>query len=51
MPLSEAGNRILSKMIQEYGSKKGKSVFYAKENKGGKFAEIVRKHSKKKKNK
>ena len=47
MPLSEAGRKILHAMIQEYGNKKGKKVFYAKENKGGKFAEIVKKYKKK----
>jgi len=45
MPLSEAGNKILHNMVQEYGSKKGKKVFYSKENMGGKFSQIVKKHS------
>jgi hypothetical protein len=48
MPLSASGNKIMNAMIREYGSKKGKSVFYAKENKGGKFVDIVRKYKKKK---
>ena len=46
MPLSKAGRDILRAFVQEYGPKKGKSVFYAKENKGGKFARLV-KHGKK----
>lgn len=47
MPLAPEGKKILSAFIQEYGSKKGKSVFYAKENMGGKFKQLVR-HGKKK---
>lgn len=34
MPLTKKGQTILSKMMQEYGAKKGKSVFYASINKG-----------------
>ena len=35
MPLTKKGNKILSKMVSEYGStKKGKQVFYASINKG-----------------
>ena len=34
MPLTEKGKKILRKMIEEYGKKKGKSVFYAMENEG-----------------
>lgn len=35
MPLSAKGKEILAKMEKNYGSeKKGKSVFYAMENKG-----------------
>jgi len=48
MPLSGTGQSILNAFIQEYGSSKGKSVFYAKENKDAKFARLV-KHGKKKK--
>lgn len=44
MPLSPEGKRTLKKFIQEYGAKKGKQIFYAKENKGGKWARVVRKH-------
>jgi hypothetical protein len=50
MPLSSEGNRILSAFVQEYGSKKGKAVFYGKENKDAKFRRLV-KHGKKKKRK
>lgn len=46
MPLSAAGKKILHNFEQEYGEKEGKSHFYAKENKGGKFARIVRAHKK-----
>jgi hypothetical protein len=42
MPLSAKGKSLLSKFAQEYGSKKGKSVFYAKENADPKFARVVR---------
>lgn len=49
MPLSAEGKRTLKKFIQEYGPEKGKQVFYAKENKGGKWARVVRAHAKKKK--
>jgi hypothetical protein len=34
MPLSAKGEKILSKMRSEYGTKKGTSVFYASRNKG-----------------
>jgi hypothetical protein len=34
MPLNKKGTRILHHMQKEYGSKKGKSVFYASRNKG-----------------
>lgn len=50
MPLSKAGRDILKAFVQEYGPKRGKSFFYAKENKGGKFARLV-KHGKRKKRK
>ena len=32
MPLSASGEKVLSNMQKEYGSKKGKSVFYASIN-------------------
>jgi hypothetical protein len=41
MPLSKTGNTVLTKMMKEYGAKKGKSVFYAKANKSAKFAKAV----------
>lgn len=34
MPLTKKGKKIVSAMKKEYGSKKGKSVFYASKNKG-----------------
>ncbi len=34
MPLTAKGEKIKREMEKEYGSKKGKSVFYAMENSG-----------------
>ena len=34
MPLTEKGLKIMAAMKKKYGRKKGKSVFYASENKG-----------------
>jgi hypothetical protein len=34
MPLTKKGKKILTSMKAHYGSKKGKSVFYASINKG-----------------
>lgn len=34
MPLTPKGQRIMGAMMQEYGAKKGESVFYASKNKG-----------------
>lgn len=34
MPLTPKGEKIMSNMRQEYGSKKGEQVFYASKNKG-----------------
>jgi hypothetical protein len=34
MPLTKKGKKIMTNMKQEYGSKKGESVFYASANKG-----------------
>lgn len=34
MPLNAKGRKILKAMKKQYGAKKGKSVFYASENKG-----------------
>ena len=34
MPLTKKGKKILGAMKKEYGEKKGKSVFYASQNKG-----------------
>ena len=34
MPLTKKGKKIMSAMKREYGSEKGKQVFYASKNKG-----------------
>jgi hypothetical protein len=34
MPLTKKGSKILRNMEKEYGTKKGKEVFYASANKG-----------------
>lgn len=34
MPLTEKGQKVLSHMKEQYGEKKGKSVFYASINSG-----------------
>lgn len=34
MPLNKKGKKIIKAMEKEYGTKKGKSVFYAMENSG-----------------
>lgn len=34
MPLSAKGSKIMESMKKEYGSDKGKQVFYASKNKG-----------------
>jgi hypothetical protein len=34
MPLTAKGNKIMQNMKQEYGPKKGESVFYASRNAG-----------------
>jgi len=34
MPLSKKGKKILTSMKKQYGTKKGKSVFYATEHSG-----------------
>lgn len=47
MPLSSAGQHILTAMAQEYGNKKGKSVFYAKANKSKKFKKLIGRAGKK----
>lgn len=43
MPLTPAGSKIMANMMNEYGSKKGESVFYAKANKSARFAKLVHK--------
>lgn len=37
MPLTKIGRKVEDKFEKEYGEKKGKSVFFAKENKDEKF--------------
>ena len=44
MPLSEKGKRILKSMKKQYGTKKGKSVFYAMER-SGKLKSVKKKTS------
>lgn len=34
MPLTAKGSEIMANMKKQYGSKKGKKVFYASKNKG-----------------
>ena len=34
MPLTKKGSKIKKAMAKQYGSKKGKKVFYASKNKG-----------------
>lgn len=34
MPLTKKGEQIKAAMIEHYGRKKGKAVFYASQNKG-----------------
>ena len=34
MPLTKKGHKILAAMKKQYGTKKGKRVFYASQNKG-----------------
>lgn len=34
MPLTKKGKEIMAAMVKEYGSKRGKNVFYAAKNKG-----------------
>lgn len=34
MPMTKKGKKVMSKMMEEYGPRKGKEVFYASENKG-----------------
>ena len=34
MPLTKKGGKIYAAMVQEYGRKKGRQVFYASANKG-----------------
>ena len=44
MPLSEKGKKILKGMKKQYGTKKGKSVFYAMEQ-SGKLKSVTKKTS------
>ena len=44
MPLSEKGKKILTAMKKEYGTKKGKAVFYAMER-SGKLKSVTKKTS------
>ena len=44
MPLSTKGNKILKNIKKQYGTKKGKSVFYAMEH-SGKLKSVKKKTS------
>lgn len=48
MPLTKTGKKVEEKFEKEYGEKKGKQVFYAKENKSKSFAHAMTKALKKK---
>lgn len=48
MPLTEKGTKIKKELEKQYGSEKGKSIFYAMENKG-KLKGVTKKGSSKKK--
>jgi hypothetical protein len=48
MPLTKIGHKVERKFEKEYGEKKGKGYFYAKENKDKKFAGAMTKAMKKK---
>lgn len=41
MPKTAAGSTILTKMMSEYGAKKGKGIFYKKSVKDKKFAKTA----------
>ena len=45
MPLTDKGQKILGSMKEQYGSKKGESVFYASANKGTITGIEKRKHA------
>ncbi len=45
MPLGPTGRQVKTEMQDRYGSAKGTSIFYAKENKDPKFAKAMRKGS------
>ena len=47
MPLSSKGEKIKKAMTEQYGSKKGESVFYASANKGTITGIEKRKHANK----
>jgi len=43
MPLTKTGKKVEEKFEKEYGEKKGKEYFYAKENKDKKFGKAMTK--------
>tara|TARA_Y100000310_G_scaffold276376_1_gene293468 strand:+ start:153 stop:338 length:186 start_codon:yes stop_codon:yes gene_type:complete len=47
VPLTDKGQKILGSMKKQYGSKKGKNVFYASANKGTITGVEKRKHANK----
>ena len=48
MPLTDKGKKVLAEMIAEYGTKKGRDVFYASMNKDKPVSESWHLKSKKK---
>ena len=47
MPLTDKGQKIKKSMVEQYGPKKGESVFYASANKGTITGIEKRKHANK----
>ena len=47
MPLGSTGQSILNAFVQEYGGKKGKRIFYSKENADPKFRKLIRRKKRK----
>lgn len=46
MPRGKTENRVVRSFQKRYGRKRGKSIFYAKVNKGGRFARAMGKGAK-----
>ena len=41
MPMTNTGSKVMSRFVKEYGSKKGKSVFFGKVNSSHNFGKAV----------